>query len=107
MKRIKVGDRVEVIAGRDCGVRGEVLRVINKSNRVVVDRVNILKKHQRAQQAGRRTVQAGIVEFAGPIDLSNVMLVCPACDERTRVGFRHTDDGDKVRVCRKCNEDID
>lgn len=107
MQRIKEGDTVEVITGRDRGVRGEVSRVIPKSNRVVVDRVNVMKKHQQAQQAGRRTTQAGIVEFEAPIHISNVMLVCPQCTQRTRVGFRIDDDGFKVRVCRKCGEDID
>lgn len=107
MQRIKVGDTVEVIQGRDRGVRGEVFRVIPKKDRVVVDRVNVMKKHQQAQQAGRRTTQAGIVEFEAAIHLSNVMLVCPQCDQRTRVGFRVDDDSMKVRVCRKCGEDID
>jgi large subunit ribosomal protein L24 len=107
MQRIKVGDTVEVVAGKDRGVRGEVSKVIPKRNRVVVDRVNVMKKHQQAQQAGRRTTQAGIVEFEAPIDLSNVMLVCTQCDQRTRVGYRVDEDGIKVRVCRKCGSDID
>lgn len=107
MQRIQRGDRVEVIKGKDRGVRGEVLRVLPADDRVVVDRVNVLRKHQRAQQAGRRTTQAGIVEFEGPISLSNVMIVCPSCDKRTRVGFRVDDEGMKIRVCRKCGEDID
>lgn len=107
MQRVKVGDEVEVIAGKDRGVRGTVLRVLPKENRVVVERVNVLKKHQRAQQAGRRQIQPGIIEFEGPINLSNVMVVCPSCEERTRVGFRQDDSGYKVRVCRKCGGDID
>ncbi len=107
MQRIKIGDTVEVTAGKDKGVRGEVLRVHPKIDRVVVDRVNILKKHQRAQQAGRQQIQPGIIEFEGPIHLSNVMLVCTQCDEKTRVGFRINEDDAKVRVCRKCGDDID
>lgn len=107
MQRIKTGDTVEVIAGKDKGVRGQVIRVIPKTSRVVVERVNVLKKHQRAQQAGRRQVNAGIIEFEGPIDLSNVMLVCTQCDEAVRVGFRVTEEDQKVRVCRKCGKDID
>jgi len=107
MQRIKKGDTIEVIAGKDIGARGEVLRVLPKANRVVVSQVNIAKKHQRPQQAGRAQVQPGIIEFEAPLDLSNVMLICTQCDERTRVGFRYNEDGDKVRVCRKCNADID
>lgn len=107
MQRIKRGDQVEVIAGKDKGVAGEVLRVLPKAQRVVVERVNIVKKHQRPMQAGRSQVQPGIIEFEAPIHWSNVMLICPQCDERTRVGFRMTEGNIKVRVCRKCGEDID
>ncbi len=107
MQRIKKGDTVEVIAGKDRGTRGEVLRVIPKKDRVVVERVNIVKKHQRPVQAGRQQVQPGIIEFEAPIHLSNVMLVCPQCEARTRVGYRVNEDGRKVRVCRKCGQDIE
>jgi len=107
MERIKKGDTVEVIAGKDIGERGEVLRVLSNERRVVVSQVNIAKKHQRPQQAGRGQIQPGIIEFEAPLDLSNVMLVCTQCDKRTRVGFRVNDEGRKVRVCRKCGADID
>jgi len=107
MQRIKRGDTVEVIAGKDRGVRGDVLRVMPKVNRVVVERVNIARKHQRPVQAGRQQVQPGIIEFEAPIHASNVMLVCPQCDKPTRVGFRYEEDGTKLRVCRKCRKDID
>jgi large subunit ribosomal protein L24 len=107
MQRIKRGDTVEVIAGKDKGLRGEVLRVIPKQEGVVIERVNIVKKHQRPVQAGRQQVQPGIIEFEAPIHLSNVMLVCPQCGERTRVGFQRHEDGLKVRVCRKCGQEID
>lgn len=107
MQKIKTGDKVVVIAGKDKGVQGEVLRVMPKVSRVVVERVNILKKHQRPRQAGRQQIQPGIVEFEGPIHLSNVQLVCSQCGERTRVGFRVNEEGGKVRVCRKCGQDID
>jgi large subunit ribosomal protein L24 len=107
MQRIKTGDTVLVLAGKDKGKRGEVLRVENKTDRVVVERVNIAKKHQRPVQAGRQNVQPGIIEFEAALHLSNVMLVCTQCSEPTRVGFRLKDDGFKVRVCKKCNGDID
>ena len=106
MQRIKQGDTVEVIAGKDLGERGSVVSVLVKQNRVVVEGVNILKKHQKARQAGNQQVQAQILEFNGPIHLSNVMLVCPSCDKATRVGFRYTEEGLKVRYCKKCDSDI-
>jgi len=107
MQRIKKGDTVEVIAGKNLGERGTVVNVLVKSNRLVVEGVNFLKKHQKARQAGNQQVPAQIVEFEGPLHLSNVMLVCPSCKKRSRVGYRIGDDGYKVRVCKKCNEDID
>lgn len=107
MQKIKIGDTVEVIAGADKGIRGEVLRIDNKTKRVVVENVRIVKKHQKPQQAGRQQTQAGIIEFEAPIDLSNVMLVCPHTDQPTRVGFRIDEDGHKVRVSRKSGQDID
>lgn len=107
MQRIKKGDTVEVIAGKDLGARGEVLRVYLKENRVVVAQVNIAKKHQRPMQAGRQQIQPGIIEFEAPLHTSNVMLVCTQCDAKTRVGFRFNEDNSKVRVCKKCGADID
>jgi large subunit ribosomal protein L24 len=69
--------------------------------------VSVARKHQRPMQAGRGQVQAGIIDVEMPIHISNVMLVCPHCYERTRVGFTRLDDGRKVRVCKKCDEIID
>jgi large subunit ribosomal protein L24 len=107
MQRVKTGDTVEVIAGKELGERGEVLRVLNKEDRVVVKGVNILKRHRKARQAGNQQIPAQIVEFEGAIHLSNVMVVCPSCDQRTRVGYRFREDGAKVRYCKKCNSDLD
>jgi large subunit ribosomal protein L24 len=107
MQRIKKGDTVEVIAGKDLGERGEVIAVLPKKNRVVVSGVNTGKKHQKARQAGRQQVPAQIIEFDAPLHLSNVMLVCTSCEEKTRVGFRVREDGFKTRVCKKCGADID
>lgn len=107
MQRIKKGDSVEVIAGKDKGFRGEVITVMPKKDRVVINGINIMKRHEKARQAGNQQVPAQIVEFEAPLHLSNVMLVCPSCNEITRVGFKVKDDGYKTRVCKKCNEDID
>ena len=105
--RIKKGDTVEVVSGDDRYVRGTVQRVLPQKDRIVVSGVNTVKKHQRPMRAGRSQIQPGIIEFEAPIHISNVMLVCPRCDERTRVGFARREDGHKVRVCKKCGEAID
>lgn len=104
--RIRRGDTVQVIAGNDKGARGRVLRAYPKQRRIVVESVNIRKKHQSPVRAGRSEVQAGIIQFEAPIDVSNVMLVCPQCEEPTRVGVRR-EEGWPVRVCKKCGGDID
>lgn len=107
MQRIKKGDTVEVIAGKDLGERGEVTAVLPKDNRVVVQGINVMKRHQKAKQAGSQQIPAQIVEFDAPLNLSNVMLVCPNCNKKTRVGFKVREDGFKVRVCKKCGKDIE
>lgn len=107
MQRVKKGDTVEVIAGKDRGERGEVIKVLPKENRVIVGGVNMVKRHMKARQQGGQTIPAQIVEKDAPLQLSNVMVVCPACEERTRVGYRVREDGHKVRVCKKCNADIE
>ena len=107
MRRIKKGDQVEVIAGKDLGERGDVVSVMTKVNRVVVNGVNVGKKHEKAKQVGNQQIKAQIVEFNAPIHASNVMLVCPKCDKAVRVGFRYQDDGRKVRFCKKCDANID
>ena len=107
MQRIKKGDTVQVIAGKDRGERGEVLAVYPADNRVVVRGVNFVKKHEKAQQSGTRQIPAQIVTTEAPLNLSNVMVVCPSCDKYTRVGFKLRDDGFKTRVCKKCNAEID
>ena len=107
MQRIKKGDTVEVTAGKDKGFRGDVVSVINKHNRVIVNGINIAKRHEKAKQVGNQQIPAQIAEFEAPLHLSNVMLVCPNCNEKTRVGYVIKEDGYKTRVCKKCNEDID
>ncbi len=106
---IRAGDMIEVIAGKDRSTkarvrRGKVIEVDPRSNRIVVDGMNIAKRAVRQTQQVR---QGGIVETPAPMNVSNVMLVCTACDAKTRVGYRAREDGAKVRVCRKCDADID
>ncbi len=106
--KIKKGDTVEVISGYflDKGKRGEVIKVIPDEKKVVVQGVNIRKKHQKQVQTKGRTMNPGIIEFEGPIDISNVMLVCPKCNEPTRVGLLREGDS-VVRVCKSCRAQID
>jgi large subunit ribosomal protein L24 len=107
MQRIKKGDTVEIIAGKDIGERGEVIAVVPKEDRVIVNGLNMMKRHERARQVGNQQIPAQISDFEAPLHLSNVMLVCPSCDEKTRVGYSTRDDGYKVRVCKKCNHEIE
>jgi len=106
--RIKKGDLVEVITGKteDKGKRGEVIKVLPKENRVVVQGINLHTKHQRQVQAEGKTVNPGIVKLEGPMNVSNVMVVCRKCNNPTRVGI--TRDSEKViRVCKKCGALLD
>ena len=101
---VRKGDTVIVVAGKERGKKGKVLRVIPEKGRVVVERINMIKKHQRPTQKIR---QGGIIEREGAIHLSNVMLVDPASDKPTRVGMKALSDGKKVRVARRSGEMLD
>jgi large subunit ribosomal protein L24 len=103
--KIKKGDTIEVLSGNDRGVRGTVRTVLPKENKVVVSGVRVIKKHQR--RTGDVRTDFGIIEREAPVQASTVAVVCPHCDKPTRVGYEIALDGSKVRVCRKCNEDID
>jgi len=103
--KIRKGDTVEVISGDDRGTRGTVHRVLPAEGRVVVSGVNMIKKHQR--RTGDVRTQVGIIQREAPVNISNVALVCPRCNKATRVGYRFTEDGTKVRVCRSCDETIE
>jgi large subunit ribosomal protein L24 len=105
--RIKQGDTIEVVSGDDVGMQGTVQRVLPKAERILVAGINIIKKHQRPVRTKRCEMKAGVIEFEAPIHISNVMLVCPQCDQRTRVGFARQEDGRRVRVCKECGEAID
>ncbi len=106
--KIRKGDTVEVISGRkaDKGERGEVLKVYREKSRITVQGINIKKKHQGQIQSQGRTMSPGIIEFEGPIHISNVMLVCPSCGKSTRVGISR-EDGKAQRVCKHCEAVFD
>ncbi len=101
---VRRGDTVGVIAGKERGKRGTVLRVLHEKHRVLVENLNMIKKHQRPTQKVR---QGGIIEREGPIPLSKVLLVCPRCDRPVRHHIRILGDGRKQRVCTRCDESID
>ena len=100
--KLHKGDRVKVLTGKDRGKEGEIMRVLPKDGKVIVDGVNVAKKHQRALRA---TMQTGIIERDMPLPVANVALLCSTCGP-TRVGYRFDDQGRKVRVCRKCGGDV-
>ena len=104
MSHVRRGDTVAVIAGKERGKRGKVLRVLTGDGRVVVEKVNVVKKHQRPTQKLR---QGGIIERESALDLSNVLLVCGRCDRPVRIGIKELADGRKVRVCKRCGEPLD
>jgi large subunit ribosomal protein L24 len=102
---IKKNDTVLVMAGRDRGKRGRVLRVLPARGRLVVEGVKVIKRHTRANP--QRNIQGGIVTREAALDASNVQLVCPECGAATRVGRRRLDDGRRVRYCVKCKGVVD
>lgn len=104
MKKIKKGDTVLVISGKDKGKKSKVLKVLPNENKVVVDNVNIVKKHQRPTQQIR---EGGIIEQPKPLHISKVMLICPNCEKQTRIGFKFLENGTKVRYCKKCGEIVE
>jgi large subunit ribosomal protein L24 len=104
MQRIKRDDTVRVLSGKERGKQGQVREVLLKQQRVVVQGLNMVKRHER-QRSEREP--AGIIAKEAPIHASNVKLICKACGKPTRVTFRTRTDGVKVRVCRLCHQDID
>lgn len=102
-EKILTGDEVIVIRGKDKGARGKVRQNMPRVDKLVVEGVNIAKKHQKAIPNVR---QAGIIDLEVPLHASKVMLWCPSCNQPTRVGFRFDDDGNKHRFCKKCDATI-
>jgi len=100
--KLKKGDRVIVLSGKDRGKDGVIMRVLPDKNKVIVEGINIAKRHQRATRA---TMQGGIIDKDMPLDVSNVALICPK-DGATRVGYQLTDGGAKARICRKCGQEL-
>lgn len=101
--KVRKNDTVRVLTGRDRGKSGRVLQVLPREGRLVIEGINIRKRHQKARRPGQ---QAGIIEFPAPLNTSNVAVVCPTCGRAKRVGFRFLADGTKVRYCKSCDEVI-
>lgn len=101
---LKKDDKVKVIAGKDKGKIGKILKINRKKERVLVENINMIKRHQRPTSQMK---QGGIIESEAPVHWSNVMLMCNKCVSPVRIKMQQLDDGRKVRVCRKCSEQID
>ena len=102
---IRKNDNVVVTTGKDRGKRGRVVRLVPEKNRLVVEGVNLMKRHTRPNP--QKNVKGGVVEREAPLHASNVQILCPECGKPTRIGKKILDDGRKVRVCRKCEGVLD
>ena len=102
--KIRKGDTVRVLAGKDKGREGQVTRAIPSQEKVIIEGVNLAKRHQKPTKA---TMQGGIIDKAMPLDVSNVAVLSPSDGRPTRVGYRFNDAGDKVRICRRTGVDLD
>jgi large subunit ribosomal protein L24 len=107
MSSIRRHDTVMVLSGKDRGKQGQVREVLTKKDRVIVDGVNMMKKHQRPTQQAGVPVPGSVVTREAPLHVSNVMIVCKECGKAARTGRRIRQDGVKVRVCKRCGADID
>ncbi|MBW1680567.1 MAG: 50S ribosomal protein L24 [Deltaproteobacteria bacterium] len=102
--RIKKNDKVIVLSGKEKGKIGTVLKVDFEKERLIVEKINMVKRHARP---GPQTAQGGIIEKEAPLHISNVMIVCNKCAEPTRIGMKILEDGSKVRICKKCREPME
>ena len=102
--KVRKNDTVVILTGKDKGKKGKVRNAFPRESKVIVEGVNMIRRHSRA---GRATRQAGIIELEAPIHVSKVMLVCNKCGKPAKLGFRFLEDGNKVRVCHRCKEVID
>ena len=101
--KLKTGDIVRVILGRDRGKQGKILAVLPREGRVIVEGIGMVKKHVRARRAGEKGQR---VSIAAPMEASNVQVVCPQCKRNTRIGIRHDEAGQRIRFCKKCSASL-
>jgi large subunit ribosomal protein L24 len=102
--QIKKDDKVKVLAGKDKGKIGKVLKVDRKKNRLLIEKINMIKRHAKPSAKNR---QGGIIEGEAPVTISNVMIMCNKCVKATRIKMQRLEDGKKIRICAKCGEAID
>jgi large subunit ribosomal protein L24 len=102
--KIRKNDTVLIIVGKDRGKKGKVRKALPIEKKVIVEGLNMIKRHSRAKGQAR---QAGIIELEAPVNVSNVMFICGKCNKPARLGFRFLDDGKKARICRACGEVVD
>ena len=102
--KLKLNDQVEVIAGKDKGRVGKVIKVLRSDNKILVEKVNMIKRHTKPNNVNQ---QGGIIEKEAPINVSNVMLICPQCSKTSRIGKKTLEDGQKVRFCKKCGDTVE
>jgi large subunit ribosomal protein L24 len=111
--KIRKGDTVEVITGKDLGRRGKVFEVLPREGRLLVEKLNIVKRHSKPRPVkgtrGAQMTPGGVLEKEAPLRVDNVALVCPSCNKPTRVGYRFGENGEKLRHCRRpgCGKDIE
>lgn len=101
--KLKKGDKVLVVSGKNKGKTGKITKALPRFRKIVVEDVNVKKKHQRSKKEGQK---GQIIQIAMPVDVSIVKFLCPKCDRAVRIGYRVAEDGKKIRVCKKCNSDI-
>lgn len=102
--KIKKADQVKVLSGKDRGKKGKVLRCLPEIGKIVVEKVNVVKKHQKPK---RQSEKGERISLPMPINISNVQLICPKCNKPTRIGYKKLEKGKKTRVCKKCQVEID
>ena len=101
--KIKSNDKVKIIAGKDKGKKGKVAKIIISSGKIIIENVNLVKKHIKSKKQGE---QGQKITVASPINISNVALICPKCNKQARVGYLVLENGEKHRICKKCKQDI-
>lgn len=99
MLKIRKGDTVQVIKGKDAGKKGKLLSITRQNSKALVEGINLVKKHKRQT---RQDQTGGIIQLESPISIANIMLVCKSCDKPVRVGFKALSDGTKARICKAC-----
>lgn len=103
--KVKKGDTVKILSGKDRGKTGKILSVLRDEGRIIVEKINIVKKHRKQTGNSAERNEGGIIEVESPISVSKVMIVCPSCSKPARIGYKINKDK-KVRICKKCSSTL-